>query len=124
MSKKVMVVDDSFTARKIMVSAFKDLDLEIIEYETSNEAYERLQKDPDFLMIFTDLNMPEQNGFKFIKKVRKNEALKDLPICVFTSMVDDDTIAEIKALGVEAFFPKPVQKEQVRIIAEKMLEKN
>ena len=116
-----MVVDDSFTARKIMVSAFKGLDLEIIEYETSTEAFDRLKKDPDFLMLFTDLNMPEQNGFKFIKKVRENQALKSLPICVFTSMVDDDTIGEIKALGVEAFFPKPVQKEQVRIIAEKIL---
>ena len=121
MTKKVMIVDDSYTARKIMVSAFKGLDIDITEADTSVEAFEILEKDPNYLMIFTDINMPEQNGFKFIKKLRANETLKELPVCVFTSMVDEDTIKEIKELGVEAFFPKPVQKEQVRIIAEKLL---
>ena len=121
MTKKVMIVDDSYTARKIMVSAFKGLDINITEADTSVEALEILEKDPNFQMIFTDINMPEQNGFKFIKKIRANETLEDLPVCVFTSMVDEDTIREIKKLGVEAFFPKPVQKEQVRIIAEKIL---
>jgi CheY-like chemotaxis protein len=61
---------------------------------------------PDIVLL--DLNMPRMNGIEFLKTIRQNADLKDLPVFVMTtsSETTDRTITE--ELGVAGYIIKPL----------------
>lgn len=61
---------------------------------------------PDIILL--DLNMPRMNGIEFLKTIRQDAELKDLPVFVMTtsSETTDRTITE--QLGVAGYIIKPL----------------
>ena len=104
---KFMVIDDSATARKVIVSTLKRMEVEqVIEAENGKDALaEMFRRDIDF--IITDWNMPEMNGLEFVKAVKRVEDFKDIPIIMVTSRgMRDDILDAIKA-KVNGYIVKP-----------------
>ena len=64
----ILFVDDSKTARK---AAEKILSDKYIVHEASNgkDAWEQLKKNPDYAVVFADIQMPEMNGLQDRKRV-------------------------------------------------------
>ena len=59
----------------------------------------------DFDLLITDIRMPEEDGFKLIRKVRRK--FKKLPIIVITKYDTDILHKFFKALNVQKLFIKP-----------------
>jgi CheY-like chemotaxis protein len=72
-------------------------------------------------VIFLDLNMPVMNGQQFLTEIKKRTELKSIPIIVFTTSSNHDTIARMKALGAHDFITKPERYDQLLAILEKFL---
>lgn len=73
MIKRVLIVDDSSTARSIIrrtleISGMDEI--EIGEAANGNEAMEIL-KTNKYDLVFTDLNMPDMNGEQLLKRIKK-----------------------------------------------------
>ena len=106
---KVLIVDDSLLVR---VAAKKMLgeDFEVVLAEDGQDGWEKVQNDPQLQVIFTDLVMPEMDGFELLKKIRtsEQEAINSLPVIVTTG-ADNPEIAKQKAinLGATDFIAKP-----------------
>ena len=60
---------------------------------------------PDY--IFLDLNMPLMDGKSFLKKIKKDEGLKDIPIIVYTTSDRPKDRTDTIALGADYFLTKP-----------------
>ncbi len=58
-------------------------------------------------IIFLDLNMPIMSGLEFLTEIKKDEALKEIPIIIFSTSQFDDIIREAKAHGAHDFISKP-----------------
>ena len=56
------------------------------------------------------------DGHRLIKLVRDDEAAKDIPIIIFSSLVNDDMKRKGEALGANAQLSKPEIGNLVRII--------
>lgn len=62
---------------------------------------------PDIILL--DINLPRQNGFILLERIRQNPVLAKVPVAIVTSsraLADRERAA---ALGVEAFVTKPTR---------------
>lgn len=107
MSKNILVVDDSPTMRRMIVTSLRDLkDVVFDEAGTGLEAIERLALSTASLMI-VDLNMPEMTGLEVLTFVRKHQAYRSIPIIVLTTRGDDGIRSAALAAGASVYLTKP-----------------
>jgi CheY-like chemotaxis protein len=57
-------------------------------------------------VIFTDIHMPEMNGFEFITWVRSRKELSGLPIVVLSTSDDSRDVARGRQVGADRHFVK------------------
>ena len=72
----------------------------------------------------TDIEMPEMDGHRLTKLVKSDDATKDIPIIIFSSLVNDDMKRKGEALGADAQLSKPEIGNLVRIVDELVAEKH
>ena len=119
MKRRVLVVDDDRN-----ITTYLRILLEDNGYETTtaNDGSEGLGKarneKPDAIAL--DLLMPKKTGIKLFRKLRKDEALRDIPIVVVTGVANEHEtfsnfkrfIYEQKIPGPEAYLEKPINKDE------------
>ncbi len=59
-------------------------------------------------VILLDLNMPRKDGREALKEIKSDEALRNIPIVVFTTSKAEEDIYKTYQLGVNSFITKPV----------------
>jgi CheY-like chemotaxis protein len=73
---------------------------------------------PDF--IFADLNMPNVDGFGFLKQVKKSE-FKEIPFYIYTTSRSDADKERASKFGASMFITKPSGIKQTVDILKKIL---
>lgn len=114
-TKKVMVVDDSSVMRQIIKNNLKQLGFELanlLDAEDGEEAMKRISEGGVDLVI-SDWNMPKMTGIDFLKTVRSDGALKELPFLMVTSEADKEKIMEAVQAGVNQYIVKPFNANQL-----------
>lgn len=97
-STRILFVDDSKvmlkTAAKILKAEF-----EVITAVDGNDAWAKLEKDHDIQVLFTDINMPDCDGYELLKFVRTSDdpGLNAMPVILVTG-ADDDAAARQTAI--------------------------
>lgn len=106
---KVLVIDDSRVVRVAASKMFGD-QFEVVLAVDGADGWRVLENDPDIQVVFTDLVMPEMDGFELLKTIRtsERESISNLPVIVATG-ADNPEIAKQKAisLGATDFITKP-----------------
>ncbi|HEX8734455.1 MAG TPA: response regulator [Pyrinomonadaceae bacterium] len=119
--KRILVVDDSPTIRRMMISSLRGLrDVEFEEANNGLEAIERLALAPVSLM-FLDLNMPDIHGIEVIEFVRGHQVYKRIPICVVTTRGDEASRAQALNAGANVYLTKPFTPQDLVEQAGKLL---
>jgi len=62
---------------------------------------------PNPHIVFLDLNMPGFSGFDVLEQLRSSDAFKNLPIVIFSTSRDEQTIEKSRRLGASYYVPKP-----------------
>lgn len=120
MGHRILVVDDSASVRKFVSVSLEMQGFSVITASDGMEALEKLPGE-EVNLVITDLNMPNMDGFELIKTLRENPAYKELPIIVLTSLSDQGSKEQGKALGVESFVVKPFSLEKIQYEVSKYL---
>jgi len=108
-----LVVEDSPPMRKMIVFALSRIrELSVTEADDGVDALRRLASDK-FDIIITDINMPILDGLKLVKRLRADEAYKDVPIIIITTEGAEEDRQRALALGANAYITKPIQAPQV-----------
>ena len=68
--------------------------------------------------IITDIEMPQMDGHRLIRLIRNDEAFDDVPIVIFSSLINDDMKRKGERLGADAQVSKPEIGQLVGIIDE------
>lgn len=110
MIKRVLIVDDSTTARSIIrrtleISGMEDL--EIGEASNGLEALETLKANK-YDLVFTDINMPDMNGEQLLKRIKSSPKLNDIPVVVISSMTNESKENKLLKEHAEKIFSKPL----------------
>ncbi len=112
--KHVLIVDDSVIARKQVQRVMQSIGIQTTLKKDGREALDYLLdmvaqgKNPDeaLVMIISDIEMPEMDGYTFTAEVRNHPDLKGLHILLHTSLSGVFNQAMVKKVGADAFLAK------------------
>ena len=112
--KHILIVDDSAIARKQIQRVVEQMGIKCTLRKDGREALEYLEglleqgKDPteELVLIISDIEMPEMDGYTFTAEVRANEKLKGLHIILHTSLSGVFNEAMVKKVGANDFLSK------------------
>lgn len=65
-----------------------------------------IRRRPD--LILTDWLMPELDGEKLVRSIKRNRFIADIPIIVVSCLRGDRMVHRLKSMGVAGFVPKPL----------------
>jgi two-component system chemotaxis response regulator CheV len=128
--QKVLVVDDSSTARGQIRETLTQLGIEIIEEKDGLRALNLLKSWADegkvvtdeILMMFTDAEMPQMDGYRLTAEVRKDPRMSDLFIALNTSLSGTFNEAMVEKVGCNRFISKFQPDLLVEVVQERMRE--
>lgn len=118
---RVLIVDDSFTSRRIVRQMLERLGVEnFVEAENGQQAIDMIERN-FFDLIVTDYNMPEMDGEQLSQFIRNQSAQQSVPVLMVTSETDQSRLAGIARSGVSAVFDKPFTIDTLRSTIERIL---
>ena len=115
MGKRVLVVDDSSTMRKIVSRALRQAGLdfdEILEAGDGQEALNLLENE-NVDLILSDINMPNMDGIEFLRQKKEIDGIKNIPVIMITTEGGADIIGEAKSLGAAGNIKKPFTPDKI-----------
>ena len=108
----VMVVDDSLTVRKITSRLLTREGYQVILAKDGVDALEQLiDARPD--VILSDIEMPRMDGFDFVRNVRADDKLKNLPVIMITSRTADKHRNYALEIGANHYLGKPYDEDEL-----------
>ena len=127
----ILIAEDSPLLNKLIVdSLHKAGYANLIHTENGQQAYDVIQtcKQEGTLKdhvqcIITDIEMPIMDGHRLTKLVKSDDATKDIPIVIFSSLVNDEMRRKGEALGANAQLSKPEIGNLVRTVDELVMNK-
>ena len=118
---KVLVVDDSHTARRHIIRVLGNMGIEnIMQAQNGKEALEVLAENY-FDLLVTDYNMPTMDGRELVEQIRKESNQATLPILMVSSEKDESRIASVQQAGISALCDKPFESSTVKQIIERIV---
>ncbi|MCG3111045.1 MAG: response regulator [Candidatus Manganitrophus sp. SB1] len=117
---KILLVEDNLQDIEIARRAFAKgrVKNELIVVRDGQEALDYLYrqgkyKDPASSprpgMILLDLNLPKVGGMEVLQQIKKDEALKSIPVIVLTASPREEDVVRTYNLGVNTYIQKPVE---------------
>ncbi len=113
MSKHILIVDDSKTIRNLVSFILKKEGYRVTMAEDGLDGLEKLYAADDIDLVISDINMPNMDGFTFIRTVREQEVYRDLPIVVLSTEGQEKDIKQGISLGANLYMVKPAQPQQM-----------
>jgi adenylate cyclase len=107
---RILVVDDTDMNRRLLRRLLETIGHEVEEAGDGNEALERLRRAdaPDIDVILLDLEMPGLNGHDTLAALKADEALRDLPVIVISSIDELASVVRCIEAGAADYLPKTV----------------
>ena len=113
-SKHVLIVDDSAIARKQIKRCVESIGVETTVLNDGRQAYEHLMGLADagedvskkYLVMISDIEMPEMDGYTLTSEVRADPRLANLHVVLHTSLSGVFNQAMVKKVGADNFLAK------------------
>jgi len=111
-SFKVLIVDDDYINRKLLIEILRKniYRVDIIESVDGKDALEIVKIEDNIDLILLDIEMPKINGIEFLD-IYNSLDIKRVPIVAFSS--NDLRKRESKEKGANAFIMKPITKDKL-----------
>ena len=111
----IIMAEDSLMLQKLVSDALTQAGYTNIHvFSNGQEAWDNLLElkknngvDYGVKCVITDIEMPQMAGHRLIRLIRNDEALKHLPIIVFSSLINEDMKRKGERLGADAQISKP-----------------
>jgi two-component system, chemotaxis family, chemotaxis protein CheY len=111
---KILVVDDSKTARYMLISAMRELGYsEFYACENIEEARKTLEAEM-IELIFCDWHMPGGTGLDLLRFVRGNTSFGKIPFIMVTTEQHKENILEALKVGIQGYLFKPIKKDALK----------
>ena len=110
--KKILVVEDSPTIRKVISITLGQKGYDIVEAGDGLEALSRLNEvKPDLVLL--DIILPKMDGYQILSIIKENSEFKHIPVIMLTSK--DGIINKVKGkvAGSSAYLTKPFDPKQL-----------
>lgn len=110
--RKVLVVDDRWENRAILVGLLQPLGFEVMEATDGQDCLNKAAEfQPD--LVLTDLVMPIMDGFEVTRRLRSSPEFSSVVVIATSASAFDFDRQKSSDVGCDAFIPKPVRAEEL-----------
>ena len=118
--KRIAIIEDDRGLNQGIALALKNEDYHFDQYYSLEEA-KRTQVDKNADLIILDINLPDGNGFEYLKEIRKKS---QVPVIILTANdLETDEVMGLE-LGADDYITKPFSLMVLRARIEKVLKKS
>ena len=115
----ILLAEDDYDDRYLISEALDESGVEtqlfivengedLLDYLNGRGTYTNREKYPLPNMILLDLNMPLMDGREALAEIKKDPALRRIPVIVLTTSQAEDDVQETYDLGITGFITKPM----------------
>ncbi len=108
---RVLVVDDSSTMRRVVEQILEVLGHEAVPAADGATALEALRSTDAIELILLDWNMPEMSGIQFLRTVKADPDLQQIPVIMLTTESERRKMIDAIEAGAKHYLTKPFQPE-------------
>ncbi len=127
--REVLLVDDSSVALAQLRDTLSQLGVKMHVATDGLKGLQKLKQWADagevltdkLLMVFTDAEMPEMDGYRLTTEIRQDPRLKDLYVVLHTSLSGSFNEAMVKKVGCDNFLSKFQPDKLVEVIRQRLL---
>jgi len=116
MKKNILIVDDSPTMRASVKFTLTEKGYDVETAENGLDGIKKLKtiqaEGNETLMIISDVNMPEMDGFTFVRIIKKTP-FSEIPVLFLTTESQESKKMIGKEVGVAGWLIKPFSPEQL-----------
>jgi two-component system chemotaxis response regulator CheV len=113
-TKRVLICDDSTVARKQVMRCLETIGVEVVALNDGRAAYDYLRNmveegrhpERELLMLISDIEMPEMDGYTLTAEIRADPRMQKLHIILHTSLSGVFNQAMVKKVGADDFLAK------------------
>ena len=127
----ILLVEDDPADQKLIRASLKEQrlanDLHIVS--SGEEGIDFLQRRRDYSgrgaqpdLILLDLNMPGMGGKEFLRRIKDDEGLKQIPVVILTTSDSERDIIESYKLQASGYVSKPVTLDEFKEVMRKIKE--
>jgi len=123
MSLNILTVDDSPVMRIFLRKVIALTGLPVGEYFEAGDGEAALValRERWVDLVLTDINMPGMNGEEFVRRMKDDSLLRDIPVIVVSTDASRSRIQHMLALGAGGYVCKPFVPEILRDEVERVL---
>lgn len=107
---RFLVVDDFSTMRRIVCNLLKESGFSDVEEAEDGAAAMHKLRNGTFDFVVSDINMPNVNGLQLLGEMKKDDALKHIPVLMVTAEARKEDILLAAQLGAAGYVLKPFTK--------------
>ncbi len=126
-NKRIVVADDSPFLNKMITSTLADTGFKnVVSFQNGEDAWDyvntfknRCTADDitsNIACVISDIEMPKMDGHRLTKLIKDDPVLKNIPVILFSSLIDEQMIQKCKAVGADAQFSKPQISELIKTL--------
>lgn len=102
---KILVVEDDKFLRELISQKVGGEGYEVVEAVDGEEGVEKVSKErPDLILL--DLILPGMDGFEVLRKVKGEEATKDIPVIIISNLGQKEDVDKGMGLGAVDYLIK------------------
>ena len=117
---KILIIDDSPTDIHFITSVLQPIG-HTLAVAMDGEEGERMIRAEPYDLIILDVILPKRNGFQICREIKKDAALKHIPILILTSKDQDSDKLWGEKQGADAFLRKTGDAMDLLIAIRKLL---
>ncbi len=117
--KKILVVDDDDTMRRLLERVLTKADFQVLTAENGRKGWEIFEREKPFL-VFSDVEMPEMDGLELLRKIKKKSP--QTIVVVMTSYGSEDRVIAVLKLGGDNYLKKPFEISEIHSLANRYKE--
>lgn len=123
-TRRILLVDDSPFFRNMLTPLLRAAGYDIETVENAQVAMKVLERDSQFDVIVSDIEMPGMNGFEFVSALRTEERWRNTPIVALSSHSTEKDIERGRAAGFDEHVIKMDHDALLNVLTAKSAEMN
>lgn len=107
----IALVDDDEFIIDLVEASLSSLNVNVKKFTNGNNLIELLEKNSTIDLVFLDLMMPVISGFEILEKLNSKNI--KVPIIIFSSLSQKETVMKALKYGVKSYIVKPIDPELI-----------
>ncbi len=118
----VLLVDDDSEESYLFNEALEHahLDIHLSRAHDGNDLIAYLQNQPTPDLVFMDINMPYKDGVEALTEIRSDPKFKKLPLIIYSTTKNEDSINACYEKGADFFVIKPNDFDELMQVVKKV----